>query len=586
MPSTMRLPKLNPAFMGSRYLDSPMKPELQSLLRAALSTVLSESPISAPETILVEPSKDAKNGDFASNLAMTLAKPLGLPPRKVAELIVAALPGSERLTKVEIAGPGFINFFLAPGALQSVILEVLRLGPDYGIDRSGLRGKAMIEFVSANPTGPLHVGHGRGAAVGDCLARVLGAAGWEVTKEFYYNDAGNQIANLAASVQARARGIAPDDAGWPEDGYRGDYIADVAKAYLSGETVEADDRATTAKGDVENLDAIREFAVAYLRREQDLDLRAFGVQFDNYYLESSLYSEDKVEQTVAALAASGHSYEQDGALWLRTTDFGDDKDRVMRKREGGYTYFLPDIAYHVSKWRRGYARAINEQGADHHGTIARVRAGLQALSDHFSWDIPKGWPEYVLHQMVTVMRGGEEVKLSKRAGSYVTLRDLIDEAGRDATRYFLVARKSDSQLVFDIDLARAQSNDNPVYYIQYAHARVAAVMRQLTERGWIFDTAAAAGALSQLTEPEAVALVAALIRFPETVATAAANLEPHLLAQYLRDLAAAFHGYYHAMPFLIEDAALRNARIALALAAQIVLRNGLGLLGVSAPEKM
>lgn len=559
-----------------------MKSQLQALLRSALTPLLAGTPVALPETILVEASRDAKNGDFASNVALTLAKPLGVAPRKLAEAIVAALPANALVAKTEIAGPGFINFFLAPGALQGVVVEVLKAGADFGIDHSGAKGRAMVEFVSANPTGPLHVGHGRGAAVGDCLARVLAAAGWQVSKEFYYNDAGNQIANLAVSVQARARGITPNDPGWPEDGYRGDYIADVARAYLDRETVKADDRETTANGDPEDLEAVREFAVAYLRREQDLDLRAFGVAFDVYYLESSLYSSGKVEQTVRDLVASGHTYEQDDALWLRTTGFGDDKDRVMKKREGGYTYFVPDVAYHVTKWQRGYARVINEQGADHHGTIARVRAGLQALG----LGIPKGWPEYVLHQMVTVMRGGEEVKLSKRAGSYVTLRDLIDEAGRDATRYFLVARKSDSQLVFDIDLARAQSNDNPVYYIQYAHARVAAVMRQLAERGWSFDAAAANGALAQLVEPEAVALVALLGRFPETVTTAAANLEPHLVAQYLRDLAAAFHGYYHAMPFLIDDAGLRNARLALALAAQQVLRNGLGLLGVSAPEKM
>ncbi len=559
-----------------------MKSQLLSLLRAALPTVLAGSGAELPSTILVEASKDTKNGDFASNVALTLAKPLGLPPRKVAEAIVAALPASPLIAKVEIAGPGFINFFLAPGALQAVVPEILRLGADYGIDRSGSRGKAMIEFVSANPTGPLHVGHGRGAAVGDCLARLLKAAGWSVWSEFYYNDAGNQIANLASSVQARARGIAPDDEGWPKDGYRGDYIADVAQAYLRKEAAFADDRSVLAKGDPDDLEAIREFAVAYLRHEQDEDLRAFEVGFHNYYLESSLYQDGKVEATVTALSGSGHTYEQDGALWLRTTDFGDDKDRVMRKREGGYTYFLPDVAYHVTKWQRGFTRVINEQGADHHGTIARVRAGLQALKI----GIPKGWPEYVLHQMVTVMRGGEEVKLSKRAGSYVTLRDLIDEVGCDATRYFLVARKADSQLVFDIDLARSQSNDNPVYYIQYAHARVAAVMRQLGERGYAYDAAAGEAALAQLVEPDAVALVAALGRFPELVTTAAANLEPHLVAQYLRDLAAAFHGYYHALPFLVDDSALRNARVALALATQQVLRNGLDLLGVHAPDKM
>lgn len=559
-----------------------MKSQLQDLLRTALATVLAGTDVPAPREILVEPAKDKKNGDFATNLALTLAKPLGKPPRAVAEAIVAALPAGGIVSKVEIAGPGFINFFLAAGALQQVVVEILNAGDAFGIDRSGAKGKAMVEFVSANPTGPLHVGHGRGAAVGDCMARVLAAAGWQVTKEFYYNDAGNQIANLGVSVQARAKGIKPGDTGWPEDGYRGDYIDDVAKAYLAGETVTADDRAVTAKADADDLDAIRDFAVAYLRREQDLDLRAFGVKFDVYYLESSLYADGKVDSTVAALQASGHTFEEGDALWLRTTAFGDDKDRVMRKREGGYTYFVPDVAYHVNKWQRGFVRVINEQGADHHGTIARVRAGLQALDI----GIPKGYPEYVLHQMVTVMRGGEEVKLSKRAGSYVTLRDLIDEAGRDATRYFLVARKSDSQLIFDIDLARAQTNDNPVYYIQYAHARVSAVFRQLAERGLSYDAAAGLAALDQLTEADAVALVALLGRFAETVQSSAQNLEPHVVAQYLRDLAAAFHGYYHAVPFLIDDTSLRNARLALALATQQVLKNGLDLLGVSAPDRM
>lgn len=564
----------------------PMKSRLQDLLRAAVATVLDGTSVAMPKDILVEPAKDKKNGDFASNVAMTLAKPLAKPPRAVAEAIVAALPANAEIARMEIAGPGFINMFLAAGALQTVVATVLREGAAYGIDASGGRGRAMVEFVSANPTGPLHVGHGRGAAVGDCMARVLAAAGWQVSKEFYYNDAGNQIANLGVSVQARAKGIEPGQPGWPEDGYRGDYIADVAKAYRAGETVTADDREVTAKGDVEDLDAIRAFAVAYLRREQDLDLKAFGVAFDVYYLESSLYTEGKVDSTVAALQASGHTFEEAGALWLKTTAFGDDKDRVMRKSEGGYTYFVPDVAYHVTKWQRGFTRVINEQGADHHGTIARVRAGLQALDI----GIPAGWPEYVLHQMVTVMRGGEEVKLSKRAGSYVTLRDLIDEAGRDATRYFLVARKADSQLTFDIDLARSQTNDNPVYYIQYAHARVCAVLRQLAERGLAHDEAAgtAAGALARLSEDEAVTLVALLGRFPELVQTAARTLEPHLVAQYLRDVAAAFHGYYHALPFLRDDvdAELRDARLALARATGQVLRNGLALLGVSAPEKM
>jgi len=560
-----------------------MKLQILALLRQALDQLLAGSAVTAPETINLDPTKDSKHGDFATNLALALAKPLGKPPRKVAEEIVQALPVSPLVAKVEIAGPGFINFFLAPAAFQAVVADILERGAAYGRNSNGAGKKAMVEFVSANPTGPLHVGHGRGAAVGDSLARLLDAAGWDVCREFYYNDAGAQIANLALSVQARCKGVEPEQAGWPESGYRGDYIKDVARAYLAGESVKADDQDVTAAADPDDLDAIRRFAVACLRREQDLDLKAFGVHFDVYYLESSLYSDGKVEQTVEALLKSGHTFEQDGALWLRTTDFGDDKDRVMRKSEGGYTYFLPDVAYHVSKWQRGFVRVINEQGADHHGTIARVRAGLQALEI----GIPKGWPEYVLHQMVTVMRGGEEVKISKRAGSYVTLRDLIDEVGRDATRYFLAARKSDSQLVFDIDLARAQTNDNPVYYIQYAHARVAAVLRQLAERGlpaWSAEPGKAA--LAHLTEPSELALIAQLAKYPDIVAAAAELMEPHLVAQYLRELAAAFHGFYNTQPMLVDEAGPRNARLALAVATQQVLRNGLDLLGVSAPEKM
>ncbi|MFI4970689.1 MAG: arginine--tRNA ligase, partial [Lysobacterales bacterium] len=439
-----------------------------------------------------------------------------------------------------------------------------------------------VEFVSANPTGPLHVGHGRAAAIGDCIARVLDANGWRVVREFYYNDAGAQINNLALSVQARARGVEPDAPTWPADGYRGDYIKDVARAYLDRESVHADGIDIAGSGDPDDLDAIRRFAVAYLRREQDLDLRAFGVAFDTYFLESSLYADDKVEGTVRELVARGHAYEEGGALWLRTTDFGDDKDRVMRKSDGTYTYFVPDVAYHYSKWMRGYQRAITELGSDHHGSLARVKAGLQALDA----GIPQGWPEYVLHQMVTVMRGGEEVKLSKRAGSYLTLRDLIDEVGRDATRYFLIARKSDSQLIFDIDLARAQTNDNPVYYIQYAHARVASVMRQLGERGLAWDQGNGIAHLTLLDNEHEQALMVELSRYAEVVEAAGASLEPHLVATYLRELAAAFHGYYNTHQFIVDDADLRDARLALASVVRQVLANGLDLLGVSAPENM
>ncbi|MPS47473.1 arginine--tRNA ligase [Methylobacillus sp.] len=552
-----------------------MKAHLTELLQVAANSLDAGAAISA---IQLERPKNTQHGDFSTNLAMTLAKPLRQNPRAIAESLIKALPASEYVEKVEIAGAGFINFYLSPSAKQAVVREIQRQGEKYGTNDSGQSRKVQVEFVSANPTGPLHVGHGRGAAVGDCLARLLAANGWAVTREFYYNDAGAQIDNLTVSVQARCKGIAPGDAAWPENGYRGDYIADVAAAYMARETVIADDQAVTGKGDAEDAEAIRQFAVAYLRHEQDLDLKAFKINFDVFSLESALYREGKVESTVESLIRSGHTYEQDEALWLRTTDFGDDKDRVMRKREGGYTYFVPDVAYHLDKWQRGFERVINEQGADHHSTITRVRAGLQALNV----GIPQGWPEYVLHQMVTVLRGGEEVKISKRAGSYVTLRDLIEEVGCDATRYFLAARRADSQLVFDIDLARAQSNDNPVYYIQYAHARICSVLSE-----WGGDVASLAQAdLSLLeTEHEAI-LMQRLGEFPELVANAAQELAPHMVATYLKDLAGDLHSYYNAHKFLVEDADVTTARMALISATRQVLRNGLELLGVSAPEKM
>ncbi|ROO27000.1 arginine--tRNA ligase [Salinisphaera orenii] len=555
-----------------------MKRLVQDLLADAAARAWPD--IDTPADPHVERTRDAAHGDFASNVAMTLTKAARRKPRDIAQAIVDALPADARIDRVEIAGPGFINFFLAPAAFRAVIDDVLAAGADYGRRAPDSANPVLIEFVSANPTGPLHVGHGRGAAVGDCIARLLEAAGHPVTREFYYNDAGAQIANLAVSVQARCHGIDPGDAAWPEAGYRGDYIADVAAAYMAGETVHADDRDVSGAADADDMDAIREFAVAYLRREQDADLRAFGVAFDVYSLESALYADGRVEAAVNALIAAGHTFEADGALWLKTTDFGDDKDRVMRKADGDYTYFVPDVAYHVAKWERGFAQAVNEQGADHHGTIARVRAGLQALNI----GIPQGWPDYVLHQMVTVMRGGEEVKLSKRAGAYVTLRDLIDEVGRDATRYFLVARKSDSQLTFDIDLARSQTEDNPVYYIQYAHARICSVDGQLAGRGWTFDRDAAE--LERLDTPHEQRLIATLARFPEMVEAAAADYAVQSVAHYLRDLADAFHSYYNAQQFLVDDAGLRNARLALVRATRQVLANGLALLGLSAPTSM
>jgi arginyl-tRNA synthetase len=564
----------------------PVKEALRELVIQAIRTLQGAGALPADldlPNFVIERARSREHGDFATNVAMLLAKPARAKPRDLADKLVAALPGNALVGKVEIAGPGFINFFLAPMAYHAETGRILSDGDRYGRSRNGAGRTVGVEFVSANPTGPLHVGHGRNAALGDCIARLFEATGWNVKREFYYNDAGVQIHNLAISVQARARGLAPGDAGWPEDGYRGDYIADVARSYLAGETVIADGHAVAGGKNPDDLEAIRHFAVAYLRHEQDLDLQAFGVGFDVYFLESSLYTDRKVEETVRELIAHGHTYEEGGALWLRSTDFGDDKDRVMRKSDGTYTYFVPDVAYHMTKWQRGYETAVTVLGSDHHGSLMRVKAGLQALDE----GIPKGYPNYVLYQMVTVMRGGEEVKLSKRAGSYVTLRDLIDEVGRDATRYFLIARKGDSQLVFDIDLARSQSNDNPVYYIQYAHARVCRVLEELAERGLPpVDTQAGIAQMKRLdTEAEQI-LLTELSRYPEVVEAAANNLEPHLIAQYLRELAGALHSYYHELKWIVDDAELRNARITLAVATRQVIRNGLDLLGLSAPEKM
>jgi len=562
-----------------------VKPQLRALIGQGIEALRANGILPAdtlPPDFVVERPKTREHGDFATNAAMLLAKAARSNPRALAQALVQALPASDDVARVEIAGPGFINFHLAPAAYQREVVTVIKQGHDYGRSLAGNGRTVGVEYVSANPTGPLHVGHGRAAAIGDSLARLLDANGWNAKREFYYNDAGVQIENLARSVQARARGHQPGDADWPAEAYNGEYIADVAKAYLAGETVNLEGHLVTGAADADNLEEIRRFAVAYLRNEQNHDLAAFDVDFDIYFLESSLYKDGKVEEAVQKLIASGHTYEEGGALWLKSTDFGDDKDRVMRKSDGTYTYFVPDVAYHLTKWQRGYERAITELGADHHGSLARVKAGLQAME----LGIPQGWPEYVLHQMVTVMRGGEEVKLSKRAGSYVTLRDLIEEAGRDATRWFLIARKPDSQLTFDIDLARQQSNDNPVFYVQYAHARVCSLLRQAQEKGLRYDQAAGIAELGRLSDETSLWLMTELSRYPEVVESAGELLEPHLIAQYLRELAHAFHTWYHGTPVLVDDAAERDAKLTLATATQQVLANGLEILGVSAPEKM
>ncbi|CAN7683043.1 arginine--tRNA ligase [Variovorax sp. LjRoot130] len=552
----------------------------QELLAALANTLESFSPGAGAKAAFESP-KVAAHGDFASTAAMQLAKPLARKPRELAEDISAALQATPAFAQwvdaIEIAGPGFLNIRLKTAAKQQVVREVLAAGEAFG--RQAARSdRVLVEFVSANPTGPLHVGHGRQAALGDAICNLLASQGAQVWREFYYNDAGVQIQTLATSTQLRAKGFKPGDAEWPEQAYNGEYIADIAEDFKAKKTVRSDDREYTASGDVDDIDSIRQFAVAYLRHEQDLDLKAFQVRFDNYYLESSLYTSGRVEATVKRLIEAGKTYEQDGALWLKSTDYGDDKDRVMRKSDGSYTYFVPDVAYHIAKWERGFGEVVNIQGTDHHGTIARVRAGLQAANV----GIPAGYPEYVLHTMVRVMRGGEEVKISKRAGSYVTLRDLIEWTSTDAVRFFLLSRKPDTEYTFDIDLALAQNNDNPVYYVQYAHARICSVLA-----AWGGDAAALADVeLAPLQSPAAQALLLLLARYPDMLAAAAKDFAPHDVTFYLRELAACYHSYYDAERILVDEEPVKRARLSLVAATAQVLHNGLAILGVSAPRKM
>ena len=558
-----------------------IKEQLLAAVQTALQTVAPESSVVAN----LEVPKVASHGDFALTAAMQLAKPLKKNPRDVANALVEVLSQQavfqQWVAGTELAGPGFINIRLTLEAKQQVVREVLAAGPRFGarpIDGSVPNKKLLVEFVSANPTGPLHVGHGRQAALGDAICNLFASQGWDVWREFYYNDAGVQIQTLANSTQARARGLKPGDVGWPESAYNGDYIDDIAKDFLAKKTVSADDRSYTASGDVDDLDSIRQFAVAYLRREQDLDLQAFHVKFDHYYLESSLYTDGRVDDAVAKLQAAGKTFEADGALWLRSTDYGDDKDRVMRKTDGSYTYFVPDVAYHMAKWERGFEKVINIQGMDHHGTIARVRAGLQAAN----FGIPAGYPDYVLHTMVRVMRGGEEVKISKRAGSYVTLRDLITWTSKDAVRFFLLSRKPDTEYVFDVDLAVAKNNDNPVYYVQYAHARICSVLAT-----WGGDVAHLGDVdLSALAGAQAQSLLMQIAKYPDMLRDAAEDMAPHDVAFYLRDLAASYHSYYDAERILVDDESVKAARLALIAATAQVLRNGLKILGVDAPDRM
>ncbi|CAN5184487.1 arginine--tRNA ligase [soil metagenome] len=592
------------------------KQKIIELFESALAPIVADSGLNPVVTL--ERPRDASHGDAACNIAMQMAKPLKKNPRELAQAIVAAVMANPDRTglieSVDIAGPGFINLRLSSAVSQAVVKAVLKEGATFGKSSIGTGKKVLLEFVSANPTGPLHVGHGRQGALGDALASLFASQGYEVTREFYYNDAGVQIATLANSVQARARGFKPGDADWPENAYNGDYIDDIAKDFIARKTVAASNgEPVTASGAIDDLNSITRFAVTYLRHEQDLDLQAFGVRFDNYYLESSLYTDGKVAAAVDALVKAGKTYEQDGALWLRTTEYGDDKDRVMKKSDGTYTYFVPDVAYHITKWQRGFSQVINIQGSDHHGTIARVRAGLQAVG----MTIPQDYPDYVLHKMVTVMKDGAEVKISKRAGSYVTLRDLIEWSagdpnqgqddkqsaehsepqqnaapvtgavrdltrGRDAVRFFLISRKADTEFTFDVDVALARSDENPVYYVQYAHARICSVLAQ-----WAGDEATLAAVdVTPLTSPREAVLLAKLGEYPEALQRALEELGPHQVAFYLRELAGELHSYYNAERVLVEDVPTKMARLALMSATRQVLRNGLALIGVSAPSRM
>jgi len=566
-----------------------VKQELLAALSQALDSLL---PGSGSKAAFESP-KVAAHGDYAVTAAMQLAKPLKLNPRQLGEQLRDALLASpayqQWVQDIEIAGPGFINIRLKPAAKQQIVREVLAAKEQFGFQADNGQ-RVLVEFVSANPTGPLHVGHGRQAALGDAICNLFATQGFNVYREFYYNDAGVQINTLAKSTHFRAQGFKPGDDCWPVDPenpeskafYNGDYIQDIATDFLAGKTVKSDDREFTASGDVNDVDGMREFAVAYLRHEQDLDLKAFDVKFDNYYLESSLYTSGKVADAVSRLQAAGKTYEQDGALWLKSTDYGDDKDRVMKKTDGTYTYFVPDVAYHITKWERGFTKVVNIQGTDHHGTIARVRAGLQAGNV----GIPEGYPDYVLHTMVRVMRGGEEVKISKRAGSYVTLRDLIEWTSKDAVRFFLLSRKPDTEYTFDVDLAVQKNNDNPVYYVQYAHARICSVLRAWAEKDGGDVAALKDVDLSALESPQAQALMLQLAKYPAMLTAASADFAPHDVTFYLRDLAASYHSYYDAERILVDDEAVKKARLALVAATAQVLHNGLAVLGVSAPASM
>ncbi len=524
------------------------------------------------------------HGDISTNVAMQLARYVKEDSYKIAKDIVNLLRSdykiNELVEEIKIAKPGFINFYIKANSRLEVISVIEDQGNFYGY-YPRMQKKILIEFVSANPTGPLHIGHARQAVLGDVICRLYDACGWDVTREFYYNDSGNQIKNLVISVQARALGLSIDSPMYPIDGYKGDYISEIANDFLQKKSIQIhNDRYITASGNVHNLDDIREFSVAYLRCEQDLDLKYFGITFDNYYLESSLYTDGLVNSTIQTFIDNGYTYKFDNALWLRTTILGtgDDKDRVIKKSDGTHTYFVPDVAYHKTKWERGFQSAINIQGSDHHGTIARVRAGLQALNEN----IPKNYPTYVLHRMVKIIQNGKEIKISKRSGGYITMRELIDLVGLDAARYFLIQRRSDTEFVFDIDLALSKHEENPVYYIQYAHARICSMIK----KSGISDEQIFKADIHFLSSSLELKILRNLSEFPYVVKQSAYNLSPNNIAIWLRNFASNFHTWYTTEHILVNDMNLKLARLRLAKAIRQVLFNGLTLIGISAPEQM
>jgi arginyl-tRNA synthetase len=588
----------------------PLKQELEQLLLAALAKLAGDLALPgnpSAASVGVERTRDAQHGDFASNVALRLAKAARRNPRELAAAIVAALPASPLLARAEVAGAGFINFRLAPEAYARELAVIHSEGARYGESSRGARERVLVEFVSANPTGPLHVGHGRQAAYGATLANILAAAGFDVAREYYINDAGRQMDILAVSVWVRYLELCGEQLPFPENGYRGEYVrvlaqdlkvsASESSVRRSAAAVLANLPADAPAGDKEAyIDALiararelltpagfaqlLELSLTAMLTDMREDLGEFGVNFDNWCSERSLAASGAIDHALSVLEAQHRLYRQDGALWFRATEFGDEKDRVVVRENGQKTYFASDIAYHLNKRERGFARLIDVLGADHHGYVARVRAGLAAMGQ------PPESLEATLIQFVSLYRGTEKIPMGKREAQFVTLRQLRAEVGNDACRFFYLMRSHDQPLDFDLELAKSRSNENPVYYIQYAHARVASVMKQLAARGLTFDRAAGLAAVARLAGTHEQAVLQALARYPEVLEQAADNRAPHALAHYLRELANALHSYYNAEVFIVEEAPLRNARLALVLGVQQVLRNGLTLLGVSAPETM